>query len=203
MHSSEAELLQLGADSLNGGVAGELGLGFELLLLSLVVLLRFGLSLGLELRDDSLALPADLGGELTELAGLSVGLDSENLEGLGNDHSLLLVIRIGNTLEDLQSLESSLAAGRLVRKHATERSPEHARGSAVVLEVSSGVGVVGLVQEVLEVKLVSEQRARKNQLLASNDNDALTTEQLMCNLGGESADQVSSSVYDNLLFEHT
>ena len=203
MHSSEAELLELGADSLNGGVVGELGLGLDLLLLGLVELLGLGLSLALEFLDDSLALPADLGGELTELASVSVGLDSENLERLGHDHSLLLIIREGNSLEDLQSLESSLAAGRLVRQHAAERSPEHAGGRAVMLEVSSGVSVVGLVQEVLEVELVSEQGARKDKRFASNNNDTLAAEQLMGNLGGESADQVASSVYDNLLFEHT
>lgn len=203
MHSSEAELLELGADGLNAGVVGELGLGGDLLLLGLVVLLGLGLSLRLEVLDNSLALPADVAGELTKEAGASVGLDSENLEGLRDDHSLLGVIRVGNALEDLESLESGLTAGGLVRDHAAEGSPEHARRRAVVLEVSSGVSVVGLAQELVVVELVSEQRARKNKLLASDDDNALSPEQLVCNLGGESADQVSSSVYDNLLFEHT
>jgi len=72
-----------------------------------------------------------------------------------------------------------------------------------MLEVAAGVRVVGLVEELMVVQLVPEQRARQHELFAAHHDDLLAAQQLVRNDGGESAYQVSSSVYDNLLFEHT
>jgi len=65
-------------------------------------------------------------------AVLAAGLQSQDPESLGNDHLLLLVVGRGNTLEDLQPLESGSTAGGLVRDHASNRLVEDAgRGSEV------------------------------------------------------------------------
>mmetsp|Transcript_7958 Transcript_7958/g.12307 ORF Transcript_7958/g.12307 Transcript_7958/m.12307 type:complete len:206 (+) Transcript_7958:139-756(+) len=180
-----------------------LGLGSDLLLLGLEELLALCLSLLFEGLDDGGSSPADLLSELSKEASLSVGLDSQDLEGLGHDHSLLLIIREGDTLEHLESLESGGTSGGLVGKHASQASPEHAGGSSVVLESSAGVGVDGLSQELLIVEVISEEGAGEDQLLAANHDNLLTSEELLGDLGSESSDEVASSIYDNLLFEHT
>ena len=48
-----------------------------------------------------------------------------------------------------------------------------------MLEVSSWVGVVTLVSDLFLVQIVSEQRARNVDGLASNDNDLLASEHLL------------------------
>lgn len=46
-------------------------------------------------------------------AVLASGLEAEDAESLGDNHLLLAVVRRGNTLEDLQALESGGATGGL------------------------------------------------------------------------------------------
>lgn len=77
-------------------------------------------------RNNILVLPADLVAQTANGAVLAAGLQSEDTEGLGNDHLLLLVVRGGDTLEDLESLKSSGATGSLVRGHATDSLVEDA-----------------------------------------------------------------------------
>ena len=71
-----------------------------------------------------------------------------------------------------------------------------------MLEVSSWVGVVGLSNELAPVELVSEEGTREVECLTSHNHNLLASQKLLGNLGGESTHQVTSSVYDNLLFEH-
>lgn len=68
----------------------------------------------------------------TDGAVLAAGLQSEDTEGLGNDHLLLLVVRGRNTLEDLETLKGSRTTGGLVGDHATDGLVENAGGSAEV-----------------------------------------------------------------------
>jgi hypothetical protein len=51
---------------------------------------------------------------------LSAGLQSQNSQSLGYNHSLLFVIWWWNTLENLKSLQSSGTTGGLVGNHATD-----------------------------------------------------------------------------------
>ena len=51
-------------------------------------------------------------------------LQPEHLQGGGNDHLLLLVIRGRDTLEGLQALEGSLPALGLVGNHAADASEQ-------------------------------------------------------------------------------
>jgi len=67
----------------------------------------------------------------------------------------------------------------------------------------SGVGVSCLVEELVELQLVSEERTRLEESLASNNNDSLTVLELLGNFRCKSTNQVASAIYNNLLFEHT
>jgi hypothetical protein len=71
-------------------------------------------------RHNVLVLPANLVAQPADGAELATGLESQDTQSLGNHHLLLLVVRRGNTLENLQSLQSSGATGSLVRDHATD-----------------------------------------------------------------------------------
>lgn len=65
-------------------------------------------------------------------AVLATGLQSQDSEGLGDDHPLNLVIRGRDTLEDLESLHGSGATGGLVGNHSTDSLVEDARRGAEV-----------------------------------------------------------------------
>ena len=62
--------------------------------------------------------------ESSQRAVSPAGLQPEDLEGRGDDHLLLLVIRRGDSLECLKALQSVLSSLGLVRSHATNGSPE-------------------------------------------------------------------------------
>lgn len=70
--------------------------------------------------------------ETTDCAVLAAGLQSQDTEGLGNDHLLLLVVGGRDTLEDLESLKSGGTAGGLVGNHATDGLVEDSRRGAEV-----------------------------------------------------------------------
>ena len=160
------------------------------------------LSLLLEGFDDVLASPATKLGDVTQHAELGVLFHSEHLEGFGHNHALLVVVRVWDAIEDLQVIKSSLTTSRFVLKHAADGSPEHTGGLFEVLEASAGVGVDALAEEFAELELVSEERSRSVDELATHDDNALTVKQLLSNLGCKSAEQMSSSVNNYLLFEH-
>lgn len=82
--------------------------------------------------NDVLVLPANLAGQTTDSAELAAGLETENTESLGNDDLLGLVVGRGDTLEDLEALESSGTTGGLVGDHATDSLVENSGGSAEV-----------------------------------------------------------------------
>ena len=62
--------------------------------------------------------------ESSQRAVPPAGLQPEDLEGRGDDHLLLLVIRRGDSLECLQALQGVLSSLGLVRSHATDSPPE-------------------------------------------------------------------------------
>ena len=51
-----------------------------------------------------------------------------------------------------------------------------------MLKLSSWVCVVGLSQEFMESKVVSEERSREDELLASDNDNLLASEKLMSDL---------------------
>jgi len=184
-------------------VAHSLGSSNNLLLLGFVVLLGLGLSLVFEGGDEGSLGPSGSGGEVSEDAEFSMSLKSENLEGLWDDHSLLLVIWEWDSLENLELLKSSFTLWSLMWGHTSNSSPEDSGWGFEVFKVSSWVSVVGFFDVFSPLELVSEQRSGDVHLLTSHNDDSLSSQDLLGNLGGKSANQVTSSVYDNLLFEHT
>jgi len=46
-----------------------------------------------------------------------------------------------------------------------------------MLELSSWVSIVGLMQELMEGNIISEQRSRENELLTPDNNNLLTSQQ--------------------------
>lgn len=89
------------------------------------------------------------------------------------------VIRGWDALEDLELSERGGTFGRFVGQHASHSPPEDLGGTSVVLDPSAGVMRGGFVEELVELDLVSEERAGLVQGLAAHDDDALAVEQLL------------------------
>lgn len=122
-----------------------------------MVSLLLDLALGLELVDGLHVVPADLVRDTLDGGELAAGLKAEDTESGGDDHELLAVVRRGDTLVDLQSLEGGGTTSGLVGKHAADGLVEDARGSTVV----EGTGFLGVNQVALvEVGVVFQLWAR-------------------------------------------
>jgi hypothetical protein len=81
---------------------------------------------------------------------------TDNFQGIRDNHALHFVIRFRDTFEQLQALQSSNTARKLVRKHSSDHSPEHTgRGTEVERSVLSGVSQVLFVHEELPIDLVT------------------------------------------------
>lgn len=102
-------------------------------------------------------LPADLVGELSEVAEFTARLEGLDSQSTRDDHTLNLVVRSRDTLEDLEALESGGTTLGLVGHHTTESAPEDTGRSTVVERTrATGIGGVTLVQEVEPLELVTE-----------------------------------------------
>jgi hypothetical protein len=200
--SSEAEAGELRLELSDGLVARCLFASGFLLGLDSVESGGLDLSLVFQFVDEVQLGPAGLGSEITDSAELSVGLQSENLEGLWDDHSLLVVVWEWDSLEDSKTAKSGLTAWLLVGEHAADDLPEHTGWALPMLETASWVGVDALVHFILSVHLVSEERARLENLFAANDDNSLARNQFLGDNACETAHQVTTSVNDNFLFEH-
>jgi hypothetical protein len=64
------------------------------------------------------------------------------------------------------------------------------------------VGIAAMMHLFLAFKLVSEERARPENLLTSDNNDSLAIEQLLGYNACKASQQVIATVNDNLFFEH-
>ena len=199
---SESILLELSVERSNLLVAHGLGASSLLLLLESVELLGLGLAVLFELLDKALLGPASDNSEVAEAAVFTVRLQSEHLEGFGNNDALLVVVGEGNTLEDLQATESGGALGGLVGQHSTDHLPEDAGGSFPVFEAAARVGVNAVVHGLLTSELVAEEGAGNVNSLRADHNDALATDELLGNNTGKAAHEVAATINDNFLFEH-
>ena len=110
-------------------------------------------------RNNVLVLPADLVAETTDGAVLATRLQSQDTEGLGNNHLLLLVVRGRDTLEDLEALKGGGTAGGLVGDHAADGLVEDAGGSAEVEGTTTSGVETGHLAEVGVVLDCSRQLA--------------------------------------------
>jgi len=116
---SETQFLEFGSERTDSLVADILCASCDLLGLGFVELGGFDLSLGLEGLNEGSFGPAGEGSEVSERAELAVVLESQDLEGLGHDDSLLVVVREGDALENLEAAESGGTLGGFVGEHSS------------------------------------------------------------------------------------
>ena len=86
--------------------------------------------------------------------------------------------------------------------HSTEDLPEHARWGLPVGGSSTWVGIASLVHLFLPLQFASEQRSRLENGFTSDDTDFLAIKELLSNDTGKTSQQVTSTINDNLFFEH-
>merc|ERR1719272_1477290 len=109
--------------------------------------------------------------------------NAENLQGIGNDHSLLAVIGMRDALICPQPVKCRGSTWSLVWHHATDGPPEDLGGGTVVEGALLWVGVHPLAPELGKLQLVSEEGARDVDVLSANADHLLTIEELLCNSG--------------------
>jgi len=82
------------------------------------------------------------------------GLQSQNAQRLGYNHSLLPIVWWGDSLEELESLKGSSTPGALVWGHAAD-GPVEDLGGGTVMEWARlfGVDDVPLVEEIVVTEL--------------------------------------------------
>lgn len=128
-----------------------------------------------QLVNNRLVLPTNGSRQLTDGGVLSTLLQSQHSQSLWHNNSLLLVVWRWNTLKHLQSLQSSLTSGGLVRNHTSDGFVQNSRWGSEVEWTLGSVVSGSLSQVVVELQLVSEELTGDVQGLAS-DNDNLLTE---------------------------
>ncbi len=97
--------------------------------------------------------------KLTHLhcAVFTARLQSENSQGLRDNHALLPVVGRGNALEELEALKSCRTASRLVRNHTANGPVENLGGSTVMERTRLfGIDDMALVEEVVVAQLQCE-----------------------------------------------
>lgn len=139
------------------GSGGGLGLEGGGLLLLGVVSSRANLALVLESLDESVVLPAVVVGEISETAEVATRLETEVADGLRDNHALDAIVRVGDSLEGLQAVESVGTTLGLVRDHTTDSAPEDSGGSTVVDNSVAGVDVTTLLEEISELDCEGEK----------------------------------------------
>jgi hypothetical protein len=167
-------------------------------LLALVVCAALNLSPLLESGDNVLVLPANLVAQTADGAVLAARAEAEDTQSLGNDDTLLLVIRRRNTLEDLEALHSGGTTGGLVGNHAADSLVEDAgRGAEVEGAATGGVVTGHLAQVGVVLELGAEELARDVESLGADNDDLLAVEELLRNDAGEAAQKVALAIDDD------
>ena len=88
-------------------------------------------------------------------------LQPQDPQSLRHDHSLLLIIKRGDTFKELQTFEGSSAASGLMRYHASDGTEENLGRSAVMERAGFfGVDDVAFVKEVVIAELGWHRRVR-------------------------------------------
>ena len=197
--SEGAELFSEGLEIVTLNGLSSLGLSTVLLFVESV---GSFLSLGFQLFNNRLVLPTGVSAQITQQAEISEVLESDDLQGRGDDLSLSGVVGGGDTFKDLESSQSGSTSGGFMGKHASDGSPENSRGGSVMDDTSSGVVDHLLSHEFGPFNLVSEERARDVDSFGSDDNDSLAGEEFLGDDGGESSEEMTLSINDDFFFEH-
>ena len=86
-----------------------------------------------------------MGADVTQRAELTVVLQLEDLKGLGDDLSLLGVVRSRDAVEDFKFGQSGSTTSSLVGQHTTDNSPEDSGRSFVVLNPATRIVIGSLI----------------------------------------------------------
>ena len=89
-----------------------------------------------------------------------------------------------------------------MRDHSSDGFPEHSRGSSEMLHTSSWIVTHLLVEEFLELNSVSEERSRNIDAFSSDNNNFLTAQEFLGDVGSQTAEHVGLSVDHNNLVKH-
>jgi len=181
-----------------GNFSRDFGLGLILELeigaFLLVVDSRLDLTLGLQGGDDVLVLPSNLVGETAQNAEFAVRLEPKYSQSGGNDVSLPLVIRSGNSLVGAISLHGVLSTGQFVRQHPADGAVKDAAWGSMMEGSPLGVDQATLAKVVHVFQLVPVETSGNVNTFASNDDDSLPLKERLGDDGRQSAQQMPSSV---------
>ena len=153
-------------------------------------------------------------------AVLATRLQSEDTQSLRDNHPLLLIVRRGNTLKELETLQSSSTASSLVGDHTANGPVENLGGCAVVEGAGFfGVDNVAFVEEVVVAQLrnqcksscemrpnsvnwyvthlVTEEAARDVDLLAPHNDNLLAVQNLLGDNRGQPAKKMALAINDD------
>jgi len=141
---------------LSSDVGGGLLLQLEQSLLLGVPSGGANLSLSFQLFNNVAVFPANFSAEILEGSELASRGESDNAEGVRDNHTLNLVEGRRAAVQDLQSVQGKLTTNGFVRQHSTNGSPKEHGGSSEVNGAPLGVGVHALLEEVHEFVLVAD-----------------------------------------------
>lgn len=160
------------------------------------------LPLLLELAKQLLVLPSDTMGEVPEDREVPSGTKARDAKGGRDDLPLLLVERVRDAVKGGEPADGSLATGSLLVHHAAHRAPEHLGRSLKVEGSLPGVGVHALLAELSVLDAVANDGAGDAHLVASDDDDLLTGEELLGHHGCQTAEKVVAAVDDDGGFQN-
>ena len=195
---SPLPLLHFSTDTFSSvhGLDGGGALGDRLALL-LVPLRRLGLARLLEPRHRVGVLPAHGGAQLAQADELVAVREPQDLEGVGHDQALDLVVRRRDPFVGLEPVEGRGAALGLVRDHAADGPPDDAGGRAEVDGALLRLRQHALAQEALVLGALADEAAGEHRLLGPDDDDVVADEELLGDDGGEAAEHVPAGVDDD------
>jgi len=183
--------------------ASFLGLGPESLLrlLLLVKGLALGTTLVLKRVDKFLVLPSYIVGKILHDSVVPSGLETDSAKSSGDDLTLHLVVRVGDTFERAKTSNGSLTPRGLLVNHTADGPPHHPGGRLEVKGTAAVVGVHALGAELGVLGLVANKGAGDDHFFASDKDDLLTSEQFLCHDGAEASMHVVTAVDEDGLFE--
>merc|ERR1711928_22528 len=159
--------------------------------LGLVVHSIFGLAFLFQSLNNRFVFPSSFVGQTSDLTIFASWFQLQDTECRGNNHSLLSVIRVGDAIEDLQSVESLHSSLGFVRNHSSDHLEETLARSTEVVRSLGWFGVHSLSQILQHLEFVSVEVTRDANTLASYNHDALTTKDLLCNDGCKTTHEVA------------
>ena len=119
----------------------------SLSLLLLVESLSLDLSLILKLLEKVHVLPSNTISQFSDNSEISDSLETHNSQSSGDDNTLLLVVRVGDSLKCGETTERLLSTLGFLVYHTANTTPYHTSGGLEMVRSLSGVGVHTLLTE--------------------------------------------------------